>query len=367
MKEIKFVDLNAEYLSLKDDIDTAIHRTIESGQMILGYELSQFEKEFANYLGVKYAVGVNSGSDGLYLALKAIGIGNGDEVITVSNTYVSTVDAIVRNGATPVFVDVDELSYNMSTDLIENRISNRTKAILPVHLFGQPAELRSIVEIARKYDITVVEDACQAHGSTYEGKKVGSIGDVGVFSFYPTKNLGAYGDGGIVVSNNETIYENLKILRNVGQSQKYKHDVLGINSRLDEIQAAILSVKLKKLDKWNEIRRSIASKYTDLLKETGYILPKLFSNRKHVFHLFVIRTKRRTKLMDILAKRKIPSLIHYPIPVHRQSYYANLSVNNDLPITDTLSNEILSLPLHPFLVEEQIEYIASVLNEEKLI
>jgi len=351
---IPFVDLKREYSEIKDEINEAVQKVMNKQWFILGEEVEKLEEEFSNYIGTKFGVAVNSGSDALYLAIKALGIGSGDEVITVSHTFVSTVDAIVRNGATPVFVDIDPETYTMDVTQIEDKITEKTKAIIPVHLYGYPADMDSINTITKKYNLFVIEDACQAHGSEYKGKKVGSIGDIACFSFYPTKNCGAYGDGGMIVTNNEEIAKKLSMLRNYGQSQKYYYDFVGINSRLDEIQAAVLRVKLKHLDEWNERRRSIAKLYNELLKDSNVILPIEKNYTKHVYHLYVIRSKNRDELQQYLLEKGIQTQIHYPLPVHKQKAYLDLGFDVSLPITEKVCNEILSLPMYTWLHEEEI-------------
>jgi len=332
----------------------------------LGEEVEKFEEEFSKYIGVKYGIGVNSGSDALFLALKALGISEGDEVITVSHTFISTVDAIVRNGAKPVFVDIDPDTYCIDVTKIEERITDKTRAILPVHIYGHPADMELIIKIARKYNLFIIEDACQSHGAEYKGKKVGSIGDLGCFSFYPVKNLGGYGDGGMITTNNKTLANRLKMARNYGQSQKYYHNFIGVNSRLDEIQAAILRVKLKHLDKWNERRRELAQLYNKLLKDTDVILPVEKEYAKHVYHLYVIRHKERDKLQKFLMKNGIQTQIHYPIPVHRQKAYNNfLDESIKLPVTEKICSEVLSLPIHPWLDFKKIEKINSFIKSYK--
>ena len=351
---IPFVDLKREYVEISEEITYAFHRVLESGWFILGDEVKNFEEEFSKYIGTKYGIGVNSGSDALFLALKALGIGNGDEVITVSHTFISTVDAIVRNGAKPVFVDIDPDTYCIDVTKVEGGITKKTRAIIPVHLYGHPADMEPIMEIAKKYNLYVIEDACQAHGAEYKGKKVGSIGDIGSFSFYPIKNLGAYGDGGIVVTNNEELAEKLRMFRNYGQPQKYYHDFVGVNSRLDEIQAAVLRVKLKYLDGWNERRIKVARLYNKLLEDSEIVTPNEKEYAKHVYHLYVIRYKNREMLQQHLQKNGIPTQIHYPIPVHKQKAYLNLGFNVHLPATEKICTEILSLPMHPLLHEDEI-------------
>lgn len=361
---IPFIDIKREYTEISGEITEAIQRVLRSGWFILGEEVEKFEKEFSKYIGTKYGIGVNSGSDALFLGIKALGIGKSDEVITISHTFISTVDAITRNGAKPVFVDIEPDTYCIDVTRIEERITNKTRAILPVHLYGHPADMEPIMEIAKKYHLFVVEDACQAHGAEYNGKKVGSIGDVGCFSFYPIKNLGACGDGGMVVTNNEELAEKLKMLRNYGQPQKYYHDFVGVNSRLDEIQAAILRVKLKHLDERNKKMRGVAKLYSELLEDSGIVTPVEKEYAKHAYHLYVIRHKDRDMLQQKLLNSGIQTRIHYPIPVHKQKAYLDLEFRKeDFPITEKCANEILSLPMYPELKNEEVEYITDAIRE----
>lgn len=359
---IPFVDLKSEYALISEEVAPAIQRVLESGWFIFGEELEGFEKEFSQYIGTKYGVGVNSGSDALFLALKALGIGEGDEVITVSHTFISTVDAIGRNGAKPVFVDIDPDTYCIDVTKIEQAITDKTKAILPVHLYGYPVNMDPIMEIAQKHKLCVIEDSCQAHGAEYKGKKTGSIGTVGCFSFYPAKNLGAYGDGGMAATNDERLAEKLRMLRNYGQPTKYCHDFIGVNSRLDEIQAAILRVKLKYLDEWNERRRKIARLYNKFFEDSDVVTPieKEYSN--HVYHLYVIRHKDRDELQQYLLKNKIQTQVHYPIPVHKQKAYSDSGGDAQLPVTEKICSEILSLPIYPSLKDKELEYIADTIK-----
>ena len=357
---IEFVCLKREQEALADEVRGAVDRVLRRGWFILGEELEAFEAEFARYIGVEFAVGLNSGSDAILLALRALGVGEGDEVITPSHTFISTVDGIVRNGARPVFVDIDPQTFCLDPARIEERITQRTKAIMPVHLYGQPADMESIVALARRRGLFVVEDSCQAHGALYRGTKVGGIGHVGCFSFYPTKNLGAYGDGGMVTTNDEEIAARLRLLRNYGQPRKYEHVLVGINSRLDEMQAAVLRVKLRYLDEWNERRRKSASLYDELLSDAGVVTPVELPHVKHVYHLYVIRTKNRDALQRRLAEQGVQSQIHYPIPVHRQEAYAHMGSGVDLPVTDRACDEVLSLPMHPWLVPEEARRVAAI-------
>jgi dTDP-4-amino-4,6-dideoxygalactose transaminase len=358
-----FVDLRRQHTEIEQEISQAIDRVQKSGTFVLGQEVEGFEREFSRYVGAKYGVGVNSGSDALFLTLKALGIGANSEVITVSHTFVSTVDSIVRCGAQPVFVDVEPDTYCIDTAKIEEKITERTKAILPVHLYGHPASLDQILKIARQYGLAVVEDACQAHGAEYKGKKVGSFGNAGCFSFYPVKNLGAYGDGGMVTTNDRSVAERVKLLRNYGQSRKYYHDLVGINSRLDELQAAMLRVKLSRLDEWNEKRRRLAELYEEILGQADVVLPSERTYAKHVYHVFVIRLAGRDSCQRFLQKSGIETQIHYPIPVHKQKAYTAFGRTKDLSVTQTICNEILSLPLYPSLTDEEVAYIGGVTKD----
>lgn len=357
-----FVDLRREHAQIDQEIARAIDRVKTSGTFVLGKEVGGFEREFSRYVGAKYGVGVNSGSDALFLTLKALGIGANSEVITVSHTFVATVDAIARCGAKPVFVDVEPDTYCIDAAKIEEKITERTKAILPVHLYGHPANLDQILKIARQYGLSVVEDACQAHGAQYKEKKVGSFGNAGCFSFYPVKNLGAFGDGGMVTTNDSSLADRLKLLRNYGQSRKYYHDLVGTNSRLDELQAAILRVKLSRLDEWNEKRRRLAKLYKELLEHVEVVLPSERPYAKHVYHLFVIRLAGRDKCQRFLQKSGISTQIHYPIPVHKQKAYEAFKSAKNLSVTQTICNEILSLPLYPSLTDEEVTYVAGVIK-----
>jgi len=351
---VALVDLKKEVIELRAELEPAINRVLDRGIFVGGEELKSFEEKFAKYIGSAHAVGVNSGSDAIFLALKSLGIRRGDEVITVSHTFISTVDAITRLGAKPVFVDICDDTYCMDPELIEEKITDKTRAILPVHLYGHPADLKRIKEIADGNDLFLAEDACQAHGAEFMGKRVGGYGDLGCFSFYPTKNLGAYGDGGMIVTSSEEIFNKLIKLRNYGQSRKYIYDFLGVNSRLDEIQAAILDVKLKHLDQFNERRRSTARIYNNLLKNSGLVLPVEKPYAKHVYHLYTIRHTKRDLLQKSLLKYGIQTQIYYPIPVHRQKPYVERGYQTCLPVTDQLCDEILSLPMHPWLAKSDM-------------
>ena len=363
---IPFIDLKAQYDSIKDEIDNAIQNVINNTSFIMGEELKKFEEEFAWFCDVKYAIGVANGSDALILALRACGIGEGDEVITVPHTFISTAEAISNVGGKVVFVDINPKTYTIDVSKIEEKINEKTKAIIPVHLYGQPADMDPIMELARKYNLKVIEDAAQAHGAEYKGKKVGSIGDVGCFSFYPGKNLGAYGDAGMVVTNNEEIAEKVKLLRNHGRiTKKYEHKIEGYSSRLDNLQAAILRVKLRHLNKWNDSRRKNAKKYNKLLNNIGGITtPYEADYSKHVYHLYVIRIeKERDKLREELKSKGVATGIHYPIPLHLQPACSYLGYKRgDFPVTEKASQEILSLPMFAELSDEQIKKIVKLIR-----
>ena len=374
---VPFLDLTRQYQRIKGEIILATRRVFERGRFILGEEVSTFEKEFSHYCGVRYGTGVGSGTDALYLALKAAGIGEGDEVVTVANSFVATAFAISFTGARPVFVDIDAKTYTMDPNHLELLLKRektkkgrkKIKAVLPVHLYGHPAEMDSIVEIADRYDLTVIEDACQAHGAKCEGKKVGSFGAMACFSFYPTKNLGGYGDGGMVVTDRREYDQKLRLLRCYGERKKHEHVLKGHNSRLDEIQAAMLRVKLKYLDQWNEERRRKAKIYTEKLLPCGVICPSEKRGARHVYHLYTINTRKRDSLQAFLKKKGIETLIHYPTPIPLQKAYRETEYQKkDLPLTDQWSKRILSLPFFPGMkgseMEEVAEGIESFLRNE---
>jgi len=360
---VPFLDLKIQYHNIEEEIHSVLLSVLEKSHFILGENVSRFENEFSQYLGGGYSVSVGSGMAALYLALLAAGIGPEDEVITVSHTFVATYLAIIQVGAKPVLVDIEPTSFSIDIHKIEKRITKKTKAILPVHLYGHPADMEEICKIAKKYNLYVIEDACQAHGSRIGKTKTGQFGDLACFSFYPAKNLGAYGDGGLVFTKNKKLYEKLLALRNYGQRKKYYHDYFGINSRLDEIQAAILGVKLTYLDKWNAMRRDVAAKYTSGINSPSVSCPREKEKYYHVYHLYVIRTPYRKKLQDWLLQNGIYTQIHYPIPVHMQKCYLHLSKERIcLPITEKISKEILSLPIYPELQDVQIDHVIKVIN-----
>ena len=355
---IPFLDLRATYLELKFEIDEAITRVLDSGHYILGSEVEAFEAEYASYCEAKYCVGLANGLDALHLALLAVGVGLGDEVIVPSNTYIATWLAVSQCGAIPVPVEPDERTYNLNPDLIEAAITNKTKAILPVHLYGQPADLDPILEIARKYNLKVIEDGAQAHGARYKGQRIGSHSDVVAWSFYPGKNLGAFGDGGAVTTNNPEVANRIRLLRNYGSREKYVNEVRGFNSRLDPIQAAVLRVKLKYLDEWNERRKVIAKAYISAISCSTLILPYVPNWADPVWHLFVIRSAKRDELQEQFRNFKIGTLIHYPIPPHMQEAYSPLSFDkNNFPLASKLANEVISLPIGPHLHSHDVNSI----------
>jgi len=356
--KVLFGDLLRQYKKYKKEFDGIVSGVFAKGNFILGENLSKFETNFADYLGVKYAVGVGSGTEALFLALKALNIKNGDEVITVANTAVPTVSAVDFSGATPVFVDIEEDSYNINPDLIESRITSRTKAIIPVHLYGNPCNMDKIMQITQKYNLRVIEDCAQAHGAEFKGKEAGTFGDFGAFSFYPSKNLGANGDAGMLVTDNEELAGKIRLLRNYGFEGRYNSIIRGYNSRLDEIQAALLDFKLTKLDEWNSRRKQIADRYMNELDGLPVILPSFSYENNHVFHLFVIRVAQRDKFMEFLLNEGISTIIHYPIPIHLQPAYKYLNYKKgDLPVTEKLCEEIISLPIFPDLKDKEVEYV----------
>ncbi len=359
---IPLVDLKTQYQSIKDEIDGAIQRVIDNTAFIMGTEVASFEEAFAAYCGARYAVGVSSGTGALFLALLGYDIGPGDEVITTPFTFFATGEAISQVGARPVFVDVDPITYNIDPARIEAAITPRTKAIMPVHLYGQPAAMDEINSIAKAHDLIVIEDAAQAHGSTYKGKRPGVLGDAACFSFYPSKNLGCYGDGGAVVTNDEHLAQRVRSLRDHGRSTKYEHAELGYGHRLDGIQAAILSAKLPHLDDWNEGRRQAADRYNKLLADTPVITPQHLPETNPVYHCYVIRTQQRDRLLEALKDAGVSAGVHYPIPLHLQPAYRHLELEpGSYPISEQLAQEVISLPIYAELSAEQQEYIAGVI------
>ncbi len=357
--KVPFLDLKAQYDSIKDEINEAIQKVLDSTAFAGGPFVEEFEKQFAKFCGCKNVIGVGNGTEALWLTLIALGIGEGDEVITVSNTFIATVEAISFCGAAPVFVDIDENYYTMNPELIEAAVTPRTKAIVPVHLFGQMADMDPIMDIAKKHGLFVIEDACQAHGAEYKDKRSGSIGDAGCFSFYPGKNLGAYGEAGAVVTNSDELDKKIRMLRDHGQSKKYYHDIIGWNSRMDGIQGAILSVKLKHLEEWNSSRRKNAGLYNDLFKDTpGIIIPKAADFNKHIYHIYALRVQHRDEILKLLKDDDIHCGIHYPVPVHLQkAYNPTIPAKGEFSVSEKCSDEFLSLPMFSELTEEQISFV----------
>ena len=368
---VPFLDLKAQYATIKDEIHAAVGEVMQNTAFAGGPFVTRFEQAFAKFCGCKHAVGVGSGTDALWLSLLSLGVGPGDEVITVPDTFIATAEAITHCGAKPVFVDVEEGTFNMDPNKLEDYLkkrlspippplSPRPKAVIPVHLFGQTADMDPILSIARAHGLHVVEDACQAHGAQYKGRNAGAMGDAGCFSFYPGKNLGAYGDAGAVVTNDDAIAEKIRIFRDHGQSKKYHHDVIGWNARMDGIQGAILTVKLKYLTEWNESRRAHAREYTRLLSPVeGLLVPLEADHARHVFHIYAIRTGKRDRLMAHLAERGISCGIHYPVPVHLQEAYRGLGLaEGSFPVAERCAAEFLSLPMYPELTSEQIHRVA---------
>jgi dTDP-4-amino-4,6-dideoxygalactose transaminase len=362
---VPFLDLSAHHAPLRSEIDAAIGEVIDRGAFAGGPFVDDFEEHFAAFCECHYCIGVGSGTDALWLALLACGVGPGDEVITVPNTFMATAEAITYCGAKPVFVDVDALTYTMDPTLIEEAITSRTKAVIPVHLFGQPADMDPILEIARSHRLLVIEDAAQAHGAEYKGKRVGSLGDAGCFSFYPGKNLGALGEAGAVVTNDQQLQQKIRILRDHGQIQKYHHAMVGWNARMDGIQGAVLAVKLRHLEKGNELRRSHAARYDNALSDIESIMPPFTAAyAKHVYHIYAIRVHRRDELVQSLAKSGVACGIHYPVPIHLQAAYQQLGYPiGSFPITERTARQFISLPMFPELTSEQIELVTTALNQ----
>jgi dTDP-4-amino-4,6-dideoxygalactose transaminase len=361
---VPFIDLREQYLSLRAEIDAAVAGALESGWYILGAQVRAFEEEFAAYCGLAYGVGVGSGTDALHIALAALDLAPGSEVITVSHSAVATVAAIELAGLRPVFVDIDPATYTIAPQEIEAAITPRTRAILPVHLYGQPANMAPIVEMARRHNLRLVEDCAQAHGATYHGQRAGSLGDIAAFSFYPTKNLGAAGDGGMIVTADPALAEKARLLRQYGWAERYVSHIRGLNSRLDELQAAMLRVKLGHLDRWNERRRALAGLYDELLAGSGLELPAVPPYSGHVYHLYVVRSAEREALREHLKAHGVSSLVHYPVPVHLQPAYAGLGYGpGSLPQTERAAAEILSLPLYPEMTGEMVRRVAECVLE----
>lgn len=360
--EIPFVDLKRQYQSIAPDIDAAIKAVVDSQYFIFGPISTRFEQAFARYLGSNFVVGVDNGTDGLMLALRALDIGQGDEVITQGNIHVATVVAIKEAGARAVLVDIDPDTQQIDVTKVEEKITPNTKALMPVHLFGAPCQIDEFVALAKKHNLRLIEDACQAHGAEFHGKKVGTFGDIGVFSFYPGKNLGAYGNGGGICTNDAATYERLRQLRNFGEEKKYFHPANGVNSRIDEIQAAVLEVKLEHLDQWNARRNVIAAAYKNAL--SGFKTPRILEGAVSNYHLFVLEVDRRDELLAYLVAHGVRAQIHYPIPVHLQPGYQYLGYKDgDFPITESLAKRIISLPVYAELTDEEVVYVCQAIKE----
>jgi dTDP-4-amino-4,6-dideoxygalactose transaminase len=362
---IPFLDLNSPYLELKQPLDEAYFRVMESGWYILGKEVEAFEKEFATYCNVEHCIGVGNGLDALHLILRGYGIGEGDEVIVPSNTYIATWLAVTYAGATPIPVEPDERTYNIDPEKIEAAITPRTKAIIPVHLYGQPADMDPIMKIAAQHNLKVIEDNAQAQGARYKGRRTGSLGHAAGTSFYPGKNLGAFGDGGAVTTNDAALADRVRTIRNYGSKKKYYNDLKGFNSRLDELQAALLRVKLRKLDEWNERRRGVAQHYLTALEDVQELtLPFVPEWAEPVWHLFVVRHPCRDIFQKRLAEREIGTLIHYPVPPHRSAAYAEVGFSEDaFPLTEAISHTIISLPMGPHMSDEQVQSVVEIVEK----
>jgi dTDP-4-amino-4,6-dideoxygalactose transaminase len=359
---IKFVDLNRQYASIAPEINEAIQRVLDRADFVLGTEVERFEEEFADYCEAAYAVGLDSGASALELGLQALGVGLGDDVLVPVNTFFASAAAIAHVGARPVFVDVDPITYTIDVSQAASLITPRTKAIMPVHLYGQPAGMQPIMQLAQQHGLWVVEDACQAHGARYNGQRVGAIGHVGAFSFYPGKNLGAYGDGGALVTNDAALADQVRVLRNCGQREKYVHIAMGGNHRLDTLQAAVLRVKLRYLDIWNAMRRNWAAHYDQLLASYELIRPLMSINVEHVFHLYVVQVESRDAIQTFLGSKGIATGVHYPLPLHLQPAFANLDYHlGDFPMAEQSAPRLLSLPMFAELTAAEVEYVAECL------
>ena len=361
--KLQMVDVVGQYRTIKSEVDQAIHAVLDSGQFIQGKDVGEFECAVAGYLGVKYAVGCASGTDALQIAMMALGIGPGDEVITTPFTFVATAETIGILGAKPVYVDIDPRTYNINPAAIARAITPRTKAIIPVHLYGQPADMDPIMEISRSRGIPVIEDAAQAFGASYRGRKVCGIGAIGAISFFPSKNLGCFGDGGMVVTNDAALAEQMRVIAAHGSRVRYYHDVLGVNSRLDTIQAAILNVKLKHLDRWNNARKAAAKRYTELFAGSPVSTPFIAPYADHIFHQYTLRAPNRNALAAFLKERGIPHAVYYPVPLHLQKAF-EMSGNKagDFPLSEQAAREVVSLPMHSELTEEQLVFIADAVK-----
>jgi dTDP-4-amino-4,6-dideoxygalactose transaminase len=362
METVPYLDLRAQYQNLGSEVLSALEEICESTSFAQGRATSEFETKFAAYCGVDHCVSLNSGTSALHLSLRCLDVGPGDEVVTVAMTFIATAWALSYVGATPVFVDIDPVRRTLNPDSLESAITSRTKAIIPVHLYGMPAEMDRIMAIAERHGVPVIEDAAQAHGARYRGRRVGQFGQIACFSFYPSKNLGAYGEGGALVTNDASIAQRARSLRDHAQSQKYLHDEIGYNYRMDSFQGAVLCIKLKHLDEWNRARNDCARHYTELLKDSSYKLPTHVSDSECVWHCYVIETPERERVRSALHDVGVQSAVHYPVPIHLQKAYAHLGYRTgDLPVTEALCEHCLSLPIYPELSREKISRVASVL------
>ena len=364
IKSVPYFDLSRQYNSLKLEFDVAMKNVIETGKFIMGEDVKLLEDEFAAYCGAKYGIGVNSGTDALFIGLQSMGIKSGDEVITVSYTYIATALAISFTGAKPVFIDIDPVTYNIDPKNIEKAVTKNTKAIVIVHLYGHPVDMDPVLAIAKKHGILVMEDSAQAHGAEYKGKKVGALGDISGFSFFPTKNLGGFGDGGMITTNNTEFAEKAMLLRDYGRKVRDHHIVKGRNSRLDTLQAAVIRVKLKRLECFNSSRHRLAVIYSEILQVAGdkIIIPKEADYAKHVYHLYVVRVKNRDAVVAGLKQHGVPTLVHYPIPIHLQQAFGELGYKKgSLPVTEKICDEIISMPMFPEMKEEEVKYAAKQL------
>lgn len=360
---IPLVDLKKQYQGIKEEVKSEIIQVFDSMQLFLGKNVQNLEANFATFCSTEHAIGVGSGTDALHIAIRALGIGPGDEVITVSHTFIATVEAIILAGAHPVLIDIDADTLTMNPDQIESRITNRTKAIIPVHLYGHPADMDPIMEVAKAYNLKVIEDACQSHGAEYKGRRTGSLGDIGCFSFYCTKNLGGYGEGGIITTSNSELANICRMLRDHGQNAKYYHSMIGLNARLDEIQAAVLNIKMPRLEGWTENRRNIARAY-DAGLPRGLSKPLEMSWARHVYHIYSIRTPDREQIREWLGNKGIGTGMHYPVPVHLQEAWHNYGGEKcSLPVTEKAVGEILSLPMYPELTHEEVKYVCESVQE----
>ena len=361
--KIPLVDLQAQSRSIREEVIAGITEVVDSCAFILGPQVTEFEKQFAEYCGAKHCIGLANGTEALHMALRALDIGPGDEVITAGNSFAATAFAIGYTGAQAVFVDIDPDDYNIDVSLIEQAISEKTKAIIPVHLYGQPARMNEIMEIAKRHNLKVVEDTAQGHGAEIDGKRAGTFGDIGCFSFYPGKNLGAYGDGGAVVTDSDELAEKFRLLRNYGQKVKNRHDMLAYNCRLDTMQAAVLLVKMKYIERWTDQRSQVAQWYREALKDIDVVLPMQHDNMRHVYHLFVVRHPNRDQILEHMAKDNVFGGVHYPNPlVNAESFQSSPCFPMGLPVATAYSKEILSLPMYPEMTKEQVQQVAKSLN-----